>query len=364
MGIHLPGVLTLNSYALPDNLSFPDWQEVGYHLRQIDSGAQWWIGDWLNFGERRYGEKYSQELQDNFGLGYDSLSGLAKIAKRYGFGTRVPNVSWAHHRVVAWDKFSIQDRTAYLRAARLYGLTRDQFEGFVHRHERKKRLRAIAKRMPGTKKYDPDSNIELDSVNVADIHDLRLLPNSIDMIFTDPPYDFESLTLYAELGRLAARVLKPGSYLMTYSGQMHLNEVMRLLSDQLEYVWTFCVYLPGQNQSIHARSIFDAWHPILAFKKPGETTNREWTHDFVEGTRDKEFHEWQQQMEPPLKYIPCYTLPGDIILDPFVGGGTTVIACQKTARHFIAFDKDPNAVKFTLDRLTPKRIARIVGTIE
>ena len=37
--------------------------------------------------------------------------------------------------------------------------------------------------------------------------------SSIDLIFTDPPYNEASLSLYADLARLADRVLKPGGSL-------------------------------------------------------------------------------------------------------------------------------------------------------
>ena len=36
----------------------------------------------------------------------------------------------------------------------------------------------------------------------------NILPNSIDMIFTDPPYSEESIPLYGESAKLARRVLK------------------------------------------------------------------------------------------------------------------------------------------------------------
>src|SRR5205814_2191015 len=37
--------------------------------------------------------------------------------------------------------------------------------------------------------------------------------NSIDLIFTDPPYDRDSLSLYEWLAEFAARALKPGGFL-------------------------------------------------------------------------------------------------------------------------------------------------------
>ena len=40
--------------------------------------------------------------------------------------------------------------------------------------------------------------------------------NSVDLIFTDPPYSKEYLPLYEELAKLAIRILKPGGSLVFY----------------------------------------------------------------------------------------------------------------------------------------------------
>ena len=62
--------------------------------------------------------------------------------------------------------------------------------------------------------------------------------NSIDLIFTDPPYGSEGLELYEKLGRLANRVLKQGGSLVTYAGQYYLNRVFKILDPLgLKYWW-------------------------------------------------------------------------------------------------------------------------------
>ena len=53
--------------------------------------------------------------------------------------------------------------------------------------------------------------------------------NSVDLIFTDPPYNEASLSVYADLAKLADRVLKPGGSLITYVGHYALFKINDLI---------------------------------------------------------------------------------------------------------------------------------------
>ena len=60
----------------------------------------WWLGDWLNFGESRYGETYSQAL-DATGYEYATLRQAKWAASRYEMSMRIDNLSWTHHVIAA-----------------------------------------------------------------------------------------------------------------------------------------------------------------------------------------------------------------------------------------------------------------------
>jgi len=49
-------------------------------------------------------------------------------------------------------------------------------------------------------------------------------------------------------------------------------------------------------------------------------------------------------VELPERLIELYTYEGDVVLDPFVGSGTTPIAALRTRRHFVGFDTDRSYV--------------------
>jgi ParB-like chromosome segregation protein Spo0J len=54
----------------------------------------------------------------------------------------------------------------------------------------------------------------------------KIPDNSVDLIFTDPPYDKESLSIYADLAKMANRVLKEGGSLVTYISQYALPDIL------------------------------------------------------------------------------------------------------------------------------------------
>ena len=45
------------------------------------------------------------------------------------------------------------------------------------------------------------------------------------------------------------------------------------------------------------------------------------------------------------------TKPGDIVVDPFSGGGTTAVACINTNRNFIGFEINEEYYKSSLTRI-------------
>src|SRR4051812_21464361 len=103
--IGLPGVLTETSYTLPEGLNLGEWLAIGETLQRMERSINWWLGDWWNYGDRHYGQFASQAakdaLEDVTGHSYDVIRKAGWVADRFEIGTRVPNVSWTHHRVVA-----------------------------------------------------------------------------------------------------------------------------------------------------------------------------------------------------------------------------------------------------------------------
>jgi site-specific DNA-methyltransferase (adenine-specific) len=61
-------------------------------------------------------------------------------------------------------------------------------------------------------------------------------------------------------------------------------------------------------------------------------------------------------VELPLRLIKLYTFEGEVVLDPFMGSGTTAIAALQTNRYYVGYDIETDYVK-----LAENRIKRALG---
>lgn len=179
---------------------------------------------------------------------------------------------------------------------------------------------------------------------------LELPDNSIDMVFTDPPYPKEFLGLFDWLGKESARILKPGGYLVTYTGQHWLPQVMNHLGSHLDYFWILANLHKGSTKILPARGAMNQWKPMLIYTK-GKPNEHEVFMDCLSGKRSKFFHQWGQSEESALYYISIFSRIGDTIWEPFCGGGTTPYVCAQIERNCIAFEVDPLAYQVSQKRI-------------
>lgn len=179
----------------------------------------------------------------------------------------------------------------------------------------------------------------------------EIADNSIDIIITDPPYPAEYLPLFSDLAVMAARVLKQGASLLVMIGELYLPEVMRRLCEHLTYHWTLAYLTPGgQSPQIWNRNINTFWKPVLWFVK-GEYAG-DWQGDVIKSEQnEKDSHRWQQSESGMLELVKRFSLPDNLILDPFCGSGTTGVAAVQLHRRFIGIDNDPAAIAVASERL-------------
>lgn len=117
---------TSTGLALPKDLTFDDWQAVGVSLLNVERGINWAIGDWLNYGQSRYGAKYTAAVEAT-GRDVQTLMNVAWVASRFTISRRRETLSWSHHAEVAGMEPRQAD--AILKEAEQLGWSRSELRG-------------------------------------------------------------------------------------------------------------------------------------------------------------------------------------------------------------------------------------------
>lgn len=76
--------------------TFEQWDGLGEFLRYLHTGTQFWIGDWMNYGEGAFAERYSQCIQKT-GYELHTLQTYAWISRQVPKENRTPEVPFGHY---------------------------------------------------------------------------------------------------------------------------------------------------------------------------------------------------------------------------------------------------------------------------
>ncbi len=167
---------------------------------------------------------------------------------------------------------------------------------------------------------------------------------AVDLIFTDPPYIKKFIHLYEWLAKEANRALKDKGFLLTYVGTYWKNEVMKMIDPDLEYYFDFIVVNSGNSPLMWTRKVISRHKSIIAYRKKGASNAHPQTNVLSfwnGGGEDKRFHTWGQDENSARYYISMFSREGDLVVDYFLGGGTTAEVCKRLNRNFIGFEIDP-----------------------
>ena len=225
----------------------------------------------------------------------------------------------------------------------------------------------------------------LNKITQGDCYELiKQLPDkSVDLIVTDPPYLIENTTAggNSELAKSIQGMnneLANGELTQGISEDI-LDEFMRVMKVPNIYIWCNHKQIPMYLEYFvnHHKCSFD----ILIWVKTNAMplfnnkylTDKEYCLYFRKGgycnpksydeaktvyfqpinVTDKKqfFHPTCKPMNIIKTLIQNSSNENDIVLDTFMGSGTTAIACKETGRQFIGFEIEPKWVQVANDRL-------------
>ncbi len=99
---------TLVGWLPPGDLDTREWATAGRRLGLVGRRIQWLLGDWIAYGNEKFGERYSRASKIT---GYDTqtLMNMVYVASRFVFSRRREKLSWSHHETLAALEFDEQE---------------------------------------------------------------------------------------------------------------------------------------------------------------------------------------------------------------------------------------------------------------
>ncbi len=165
-------------------------------------------------------------------------------------------------------------------------------------------------------------------------------PGTVTLILTDPPYPVEYLPLWEGLGKFGSDKLVEGGSLVAYCGQSILPDALDRLRPHLRYWWTIALTHSAGSQMLPGKFVSVGWKPLVWFVN-NHRLNSAMVPDRIGGTAPRKGQDtgddgtWAQGVGELEPIISALTAPGDLIVDPFAGSGTTGIAALRFGRRFI-----------------------------
>jgi modification methylase len=245
----------------------------------------------------------------------------------------------------------------------------------------------------------------LDRVHVGDcIAELsKLPPNSIDLVFADPPYNlqlqsdlkrpddskvdavnddwdkFSSFSAYDDFTRAwllaARRAMKPNATLWVIGSYHNIFRVGTILQDLGFWILNDVIWRKTNPMpNFRGRRFTNAHETLIwasreqnskytfnydALKAGNEDVQvrSDWTISLCTGeerlkdTSGKKIHPTQKPEALLARAILSASRPGDVVLDPFFGSGTTGAVAKRLGRHFVGIERDKTYASAAMKRI-------------
>lgn len=207
---------------------------------------------------------------------------------------------------------------------------------------------------------------------------MQYIPDeSIDLILTDPPYGIGYQSNWPATGPRfkkivgdtapcvdwldgAYRVLSPAGSIVVFCRwdvqcvfQENITNAGFTIRSQI--VWDRMAHGMGDLRRQFAPAHDVAWFATKSnqFQFPGRRPKSVIRYPRCAAT--EMVHPTQKPVELFKDLIESLTHPGEIVLDPFIGSGTTAIACIRSGRHYIGIEKDPTYAAIAQRRVIEER---------
>ena len=186
---------------------------------------------------------------------------------------------------------------------------------------------------------------------------LEVMPtlDKVDAVVTDPPYGIEDIVGgYGRKGKtikndknldlfhFMVKAIKWDCWLLAFYSCRNTPDVMDILRKHYigEIIWN--KKAGGMGQPLRYQ------HENVSVSKIGQPSNLKTTFTIFTHYRDAELHPHQKPIGVMQELA---ALTSGLVLDPFMGSGTTGVACAKLGRKFIGIELDEDYFNIACERI-------------
>lgn len=189
---------------------------------------------------------------------------------------------------------------------------------------------------------------------------LEILPQleagSVDAVVTDPPYgvdkaewDNNVFPLLGDAAKECSRILKNEGICFWFSSTRYLPETINAVAS-IPFKWMF-IWYPSNNMA-HGDLGFQKFTPVLVLSHSKAWRNMQDLREIPIRTDEGNGHPTVKPLRL-MTYLTKYSCKeDDTILDPFMGSGTTGVACVQTGRKFIGIEIEPKYFEIAVKRIS------------
>ncbi len=152
-GVLQLGLFSLNATGLlvSGDPSYDEWEKCGSFIQRVEGAVQFWIGDWLNYGEKAYGEKYAQAVSEQQQGAWENYAWVANAIET---SIRIEDLTWSHHLQVAKFSDTPEIQRELLQEAAAKQLSVSDFKALIRARVHGDKIAAIAAGKLPASEYD------------------------------------------------------------------------------------------------------------------------------------------------------------------------------------------------------------------
>lgn len=192
------------------------------------------------------------------------------------------------------------------------------------------------------------------TIQHCDLRDLEVRSDSVNLILTDVMWNEAAEEDWRALGQRAVEWLKPDGLLASFIGQHLLLRMANAIQEGgLHFQWIFNGRFDTQGNAGNVNGVLGRWRPVVVFSKQPKHVFRQTIDTFDVGEVEKDWSHLQQTVQGTRWLLEHLSEPGDFIVDPCMGTGTTavsVLTATDGPRQFLGCDRNEQMVKIAKHR--------------